>query len=129
MEALWATILFSGFALEVIIRLITTGSLSAAVLSGWLNRTMNPLNLVHSRWISWALWKQSWLQSFPFITQSPRRSDSRKIWLRFGVKTRPMRRFLSRTNGFIEGEENFVGDSEIIALGGASNETKDRPLG
>ena len=29
----------------------------------------------------------------------------------------------------IEGEENFVGDSEIIALGGASNETKDRPLG
>ena len=28
-----------------------------------------------------------------------------------------------------EGEENFVGDSEIIALGGASNETKDRPLG
>ena len=32
-------------------------------------------------------------------------------------------------NIFIEGEENFVGDSEIIALGGASNETKDRPLG
>ena len=31
--------------------------------------------------------------------------------------------------GLIEGEENFVGDSEIIALGGASNETKDRPLG
>ena len=30
---------------------------------------------------------------------------------------------------FFEGEENFVGDSEIIALGGASNETKDRPLG
>ncbi|GCB32511.1 hypothetical protein KGMB02707_17800 [Mesosutterella multiformis] len=30
---------------------------------------------------------------------------------------------------FQEGEENFVGDSEIIALGGASNETKDRPLG
>ena len=30
---------------------------------------------------------------------------------------------------FLEGEENFVGDSEIIALGGASNETKDRPLG
>ena len=30
---------------------------------------------------------------------------------------------------FYEGEENFVGDSEIIALGGASNETKDRPLG
>lgn len=30
---------------------------------------------------------------------------------------------------FAEGEENFVGDSEIIALGGASNETKDRPLG
>ena len=29
----------------------------------------------------------------------------------------------------LEGEENFVGDSEIIALGGASNETKDRPLG
>ena len=28
-----------------------------------------------------------------------------------------------------EGEENFVGDSEIIALGGASNETKDGPLG
>ena len=28
-----------------------------------------------------------------------------------------------------EDEENFVGDSEIIALGGASNETKDRPLG
>lgn len=34
-------------------------------------------------------------------------------------ETRPLR----------EGEENFVGDSEIIALGGASNETKDRPLG
>ena len=33
------------------------------------------------------------------------------------------------TTGHIEGEENFVGDSEIIALGGASNETKDRPLG
>ena len=32
-------------------------------------------------------------------------------------------------DGAIEGEENFVGDSEIIALGGASNETKDRPLG
>lgn len=31
--------------------------------------------------------------------------------------------------GMTEGEENFVGDSEIIALGGASNETKDRPLG
>jgi hypothetical protein len=31
--------------------------------------------------------------------------------------------------GNTEGEENFVGDSEIIALGGASNETKDRPLG
>lgn len=31
--------------------------------------------------------------------------------------------------GTDEGEENFVGDSEIIALGGASNETKDRPLG
>ena len=31
--------------------------------------------------------------------------------------------------GYMEGEENFVGDSEIIALGGASNETKDRPLG
>ena len=28
-----------------------------------------------------------------------------------------------------EGEENFVGDSEIIAIGGASNETKDRPRG
>ena len=33
------------------------------------------------------------------------------------------------TVGYGEGEENFVGDSEIIALGGASNETKDRPLG
>jgi hypothetical protein len=32
-------------------------------------------------------------------------------------------------NAHSEGEENFVGDSEIIALGGASNETKDRPLG
>ena len=32
-------------------------------------------------------------------------------------------------NAYGEGEENFVGDSEIIALGGASNETKDRPLG
>ena len=32
-------------------------------------------------------------------------------------------------NEKLEGEENFVGDSEIIALGGASNETKDRPLG
>lgn len=32
-------------------------------------------------------------------------------------------------NTVSEGEENFVGDSEIIALGGASNETKDRPLG
>ena len=32
-------------------------------------------------------------------------------------------------NQTTEGEENFVGDSEIIALGGASNETKDRPLG
>ncbi len=28
-----------------------------------------------------------------------------------------------------EGEENLVVDYEIIALGGASNETKDRPLG
>ena len=39
---------------------------------------------------------------------------------------------MSFLNGFdelFEGEENFVGDSEIIALGGASNETKDRPLG
>lgn len=35
----------------------------------------------------------------------------------------------SYSNGLFEGEENFVGDSEIIALGGASNETKDRPLG
>lgn len=33
------------------------------------------------------------------------------------------------SDGNVEGEENFVGDSEIIALGGASNETKDRPLG
>lgn len=36
-------------------------------------------------------------------------------------------KLLSKSDG--EGEENFVGDSEIIALGGASNETKDRPLG
>ena len=35
----------------------------------------------------------------------------------------------NRSVGNTEGEENFVGDSEIIALGGASNETKDRPLG
>ena len=35
----------------------------------------------------------------------------------------------TKTRVFGEGEENFVGDSEIIALGGASNETKDRPLG
>ena len=34
-----------------------------------------------------------------------------------------------RSRKRLEGEENFVGDSEIIALGGASNETKDRPLG
>lgn len=39
----------------------------------------------------------------------------------------PMREVLSIA--LLEGEENFVGDSEIIALGGASNETKDRPLG
>ena len=46
------------------------------------------------------------------------------------------RKFLNTIQGyriaimlFREGEENFVGDSEIIALGGASNETKDRPLG
>ncbi|GCB31088.1 hypothetical protein KGMB02707_03570 [Mesosutterella multiformis] len=37
--------------------------------------------------------------------------------------------FLYQTVFVSEGEENFVGDSEIIALGGASNETKDRPLG
>ena len=36
---------------------------------------------------------------------------------------------LKLPTGAMEGEENFVGDSEIIALGGASNETKDRPLG
>ncbi|GBO94606.1 hypothetical protein MESMUL_19600 [Mesosutterella multiformis] len=36
---------------------------------------------------------------------------------------------INRINSAFEGEENFVGDSEIIALGGASNETKDRPLG
>ena len=36
---------------------------------------------------------------------------------------------LTRIDAEKEGEENFVGDSEIIALGGASNETKDRPLG
>ena len=36
---------------------------------------------------------------------------------------------MKSTIGTGEGEENFVGDSEIIALGGASNETKDRPLG
>ena len=35
----------------------------------------------------------------------------------------------NRNQRIDEGEENFVGDSEIIALGGASNETKDRPLG
>ena len=34
-----------------------------------------------------------------------------------------------RDSSVDKGEENFVGDSEIIALGGASNETKDRPLG
>ena len=37
--------------------------------------------------------------------------------------------WLKNKNTIEEGEENFVGDSEIIALGGASNETKDRPLG
>mgnify|MGYP006869463974 CR=1 FL=1 len=41
-----------------------------------------------------------------------------------GVSSISVRFFL-----YSEGEENFVGDSEIIALGGASNETKDRPLG
>ena len=30
---------------------------------------------------------------------------------------------------FSRGGKIFLGDSEIIALGGASNETKDRPLG
>ena len=40
-----------------------------------------------------------------------------------------LRRGVSRRVKIQEGEENFVGDSEIIALGGASNETKDRPLG
>lgn len=41
-------------------------------------------------------------------------------------------RVTGMSDGYVknwEGEENFVGDSEIIALGGASNETKDRPLG
>ena len=46
---------------------------------------------------------------------------------------RPDYRYEKTICGFVsrswEGEENFVGDSEIIALGGASNETKDRPLG
>ena len=37
--------------------------------------------------------------------------------------------FAGGVGKYEEGEENFVGDSEIIALGGASNETKDRPLG
>ena len=40
-----------------------------------------------------------------------------------------MRIAFQSAGGYCEGEENFVGDSEIIALGGASNETKDRPLG
>ena len=39
------------------------------------------------------------------------------------------RRIQRKSGDGREGEENFVGDSEIIALGGASNETKDRPLG
>ena len=44
--------------------------------------------------------------------------------------TKALREFNSKSGGSgMEGEENFVGDSEIIALGGASNETKDRPLG
>ena len=45
---------------------------------------------------------------------------------------RRVRKILEGEENFVgdsEGEENFVGDSEIIALGGASNETKDRPLG
>ena len=42
------------------------------------------------------------------------------------VKDNPRTRAITSKK---EGEENFVGDSEIIALGGASNETKDRPLG
>ena len=37
--------------------------------------------------------------------------------------------YIRHKEWLVEGEENFVGDSEIIALGGASNETKDRPLG
>ncbi len=40
-----------------------------------------------------------------------------------------MKRKTDHLDSVAEGEENFVGDSEIIALGGASNETKDRPLG
>ena len=40
-----------------------------------------------------------------------------------------MKRKTDPLDSVAEGEENFVGDSEIIALGGASNETKDRPLG
>jgi hypothetical protein len=49
------------------------------------------------------------------------------------IRKTVLRRFTDKLFAFsfvlFEGEENFVGDSEIIALGGASNETKDRPLG
>ena len=54
-------------------------------------------------------------------------------WRIITSSAKPEKRIVAHKASIIEivkeGEENFVGDSEIIALGGASNETKDRPLG
>ena len=52
---------------------------------------------------------------------------TQRCFQRIGVEVRVICLFSAYAE--VEGEENFVGDSEIIALGGASNETKDRPLG
>ena len=81
MEALWATILFSGFALEVIIRRLKK-------------------------------------MSDEKKDQAPRQFDENQ-----GLPPTKLKEgsFMNPRHAiFSEGEENFVGDSEIIALGAVS---------
>ena len=76
------------------------------------------------------------LQNMDLVECTPGSLPGSDLMVRLDIRPNRMimvdlegKRFVDESGYRSEGEENFVGDSEIIALGGASNETKDRPLG
>ena len=86
-----------------------------------------------SRWATFDKIKDNGTIEERLVSQQEKEDLEFKINPRYWVTSLDVREKFIDKNGDKwwkkEGEENFVGDSEIIALGGASNETKDRPLG